>query len=306
MVISIIGILIGLLLPAVQAARETARRAQCSNNLKQIGLALLTYESLNKTLPAGGLYGSGGGYGFSWLVRIMPQIEQSVYYQQLDWKGTNYGGSLGWLGQNTANATLLGNVEFASFNCPSSPLPHQVMNTGGWTVNDSSTMYAGNSGATNDITARDKINNDGSAPGRLSFGGVLISLAMVQMADIRDGTTNTLMVVEQSDWCTDATGNKYDCRSDCGHGFCMGPGNDGWDRIFNMTTVVNGINEKSANAFGVPGNCGPNRAIQSAHVGGAEVLLADGSVHFASETLDLNVLYNLANRSDGNSVNVSW
>jgi prepilin-type N-terminal cleavage/methylation domain-containing protein/prepilin-type processing-associated H-X9-DG protein len=304
-VISIIGILIGLLLPAVQAAREAARRAQCSNNLKQIGLALLTYEALNRTLPPGGLYGPGGGYGFSWLVRIMPQLEQMTYYQQLDWKGTNFGGSLGWLGENTTNAALLGNVEFPVFICPSSPLPHQVLNTGGWTVNDPSTMYTGNSGATNDISARDKLDS-GAAPGRLSFGGVLISLDMVRISDIRDGTSNTLMVVEQSDWCTDALGNKSDCRSDCTHGFCMGPGNDGWDRTFNITTVYNAINEKSANAFGVPGNCGPNRAIQSVHTGGAQVLLADGSVHFAVESLDLHVLYNLANRNDGNVTDVSW
>jgi prepilin-type processing-associated H-X9-DG protein len=305
-VITIIGILTSLLLPAVQAAREATRRTQCTNNLKQIGLAILTYESGNRTLPAGGLYGGGNsGYGFSWMVRILPQLELTNVFTSLDWKGTNYGGALGWLGENTANAQLLGNFQIPVLDCPSSPLPVFVLNTGGWTVNAPGTMYAGNSGATNDLSARDK-GDSGVAPGRISFGGVLISLSSVRVADIRDGTTNTIMVGEQSDWCVDANGVQSDCRSDCTHGFCMGPGNDGWDRIFNITTVVNGLNEKSSNAFGVPGNCGPNRAFQSAHTGGVNVLLADGSVRFASETLDLQVLYNLSNRSDGNSIPGDW
>jgi prepilin-type N-terminal cleavage/methylation domain-containing protein len=304
-VIAIIGILVAMLLPAVQAAREAARRSHCRNNLKQIGLALLNYESAQSSFPPGGLWSGTGSYGFSWIVRILPYLEESSIYQKLDWTGANYGGALGWLGANATNAQTLGSVQFPVLYCPSSSLPTMVLNTGGWTVNDSSTMYAGISGATNDKTAVDKT-GAGAAPGRLSSGGVLISLAGVRIADIRDGTTNTIAVGEQSDFCSDATGAQSDCRSDCGHGFCMAPGNDGWERIFNMTTVVNGINEKSANAFGVPGNCGPNRAIQSAHPGGAHVAVADGSVRFVAESLDIQTLYNLANRNDGHVISTDW
>ena len=185
--------------------------------------------------------------------------------------------ALGWLGSNTTNANLLKGLQIPVLYCPSSPLPWSALydpvqvysnsgvQTGTIVINASDTMYTGNSGATNDVTARNKANT-GVAPGRISFGGVLISLASVTVADIRDGTTNTLMVGEQSDWCRDASGTLSDCRSDCGHSFCMGPGNDGWDRTFNITTVVNPINEKSANAYGVPANCGPNRSFQSAHL----------------------------------------
>src|SRR5690349_17127173 len=76
-VIAIIGVLVALLLPAVQAAREAARRTQCSNNLKQIGLALLNYEDVGKSLPVGATGPSPkGGYGTAWGVAILPYLEQ--------------------------------------------------------------------------------------------------------------------------------------------------------------------------------------------------------------------------------------
>ena len=83
-VIAIIGILVALLLPAVQAAREAARRTQCTNNLKQLGLAVHNYENTNKELPPGGLTPTGGSYGHSWWVRILPYIEQGNVYDKFD------------------------------------------------------------------------------------------------------------------------------------------------------------------------------------------------------------------------------
>ena len=82
----------------------------------------------------------------------------------------------------------------------------------------------------------------------------------------------------------------------------MGPVNDGWERQFNVTTIHNRLGEKAYEAFGVVGNCGPNRAIQSAHPGGAHVAMADGSVHFLADAIDLQVFYDLANRDDGHQI----
>src|SRR6188472_4634039 len=94
-VIAIIGVLVALLLPAVQAARESARRMQCSNKLKQIGLALQNYESSSKSLPIGSLWARGPtinpGWGMSWWVRIMPYLELNSLGSQLSDVGDHPG-----------------------------------------------------------------------------------------------------------------------------------------------------------------------------------------------------------------------
>jgi prepilin-type processing-associated H-X9-DG protein len=306
-VIAIIGLLVALLLPAVQIAREAARRMHCSNNLKQIGVALHSYESAFKTFPPGGLNGinpdaSTVNFGHSWLVRILPFLEESNLYEKLDVRGTSPR-STGWIDVNTTNKEALKDVELPTYYCPSSTLPKFVH----WifSENITSSMYTGIAGATDHSTAIDKPPSGGTN-GRISFGGTLITNAAVRIKTISDGTTNTLMAGEQSDWCLDAAGEQSDCRSDCYHGFCMGPGDDSNGRIFNLTTVLNRFNEKSANATGVPGNCGPNRSIQSAHPGGAHVLLADGSCRFVGDSLDMQVFYKLANRNDGKTITEDW
>lgn len=303
-VITIIGILIALLLPAVQAAREAARRMQCQNNLKQITLALQNYHAASSTFPPGGLgMGNGGSsYGFSWWVRILPYIEQQGIYDQLDWKGVSCGGTIGWVGNvagngNVHNHDVLYNWSFPAGFCPSSPLPRQV-----WDYAKSfSPTYTGVSGATDHRTATDKPMSTGIG-GRLSLGGVLVPEKAISIDDVRDGTSNTIAVAETSDWCVTSATGELECRSDCFSGFQMGTALDGTGRSFNMTTVLHRVNEKSGTALGVGGNCGPNSPIQSVHSGGACVGLVDGSVQFLSETIQIQTLYNLANRDDGNVV----
>ncbi len=298
-VIAIIGILVALLLPAVQAAREAARRMQCTNNLKQIGLAIHNYENVSKELPPGGLTPKGGSYGHSWWVRILPYVEQGNIYDKFNQQASN----TGWLGFTNAhpNRELLRNVQFPFMYCPSSSLPKLVLTGDNHSKsNVMSPTYAGVSGATDHSTAKNK-SPTGGADGRVSLGGIFVVNRAVAMGDVIDGTSNTMMVAETSDFCIDGSGNKVDCRSDCGHGFCMGPGNDGWERAFNMVTVIHRLGEKSCLGLGVPGNCGPNRPIQSVHTGGANVVYVDGSVHFLTDSLNVQVQYDLANRDDGHN-----
>ena len=136
-VIAIIGILIALLLPAVQSAREAARRSQCSNNLKQIGVALHLYHGATQVFPpgnilhfvadSGGCYQGQGGQlpGPPWTVLILPYIEQAQLYNSLDFKGRfNAYANLGVQQQNT----LLCEIPMSAYICPSySRPPHGWM-----------------------------------------------------------------------------------------------------------------------------------------------------------------------------------
>ena len=115
-VIAIIGILVALLLPAVQAVRESARRAQCMNNLRQLGLACLTFENAYEKLPPGTVrtdLSNGGGINATtptWIARILPFLEQSNIYDKIDWNQLP--------GHEGANAALL-NIPLAIVRCPS-------------------------------------------------------------------------------------------------------------------------------------------------------------------------------------------
>jgi prepilin-type N-terminal cleavage/methylation domain-containing protein/prepilin-type processing-associated H-X9-DG protein len=295
-VITIIGILIALLLPAVQAAREAARRMQCQNNLKQVGLGMLNYEAIYGTYPPGGLAGKST-IGTSFWIRILPFIEQDNVYNLYDQSAGGYLGA----GSNIQNVALLKDKRFAFMYCSSCTLEPLVLNSAMHLyANIQSATYCGISGATNHPTAIDTI--AGAVSGRISWGGVLITKRAVSIAEVTDGTSNTMLVGEQSDWLDPET----DGRSDCGHGFPMGPNSTVSDtRQFNLSCVYHHINEKSASAYGASGNCAPNMPIQSVHSNGAGVLFADGSVQFLSESTVVDVLYNLANRNDGNVISGS-
>lgn len=323
-VITIIGILIALLLPAVQAAREAARRSQCANNVKQLGLAVANYESLNGAFPPSSIGTRGGNYGFSWIGRIFPFAEQDNIYNQLDLVGMPANGSvIGWLGGggNTLNAKLLNNMVFSFLRCPSSPLPvngvgfdteYDKSNTGN-NLPIQGSNYTGICGggfpAPQCVAphcyplTHPKGNPPDTtyAPGWASKGGIILLDAIVTTGEVSDGLSNTMLIGEQSDWCVASDGQNRDCRSDCGHGFFMGGvGSEELERVFNTTCVINRLGDKSFGAEGVRGNCGANRAIQSAHPGGAMVGMADGSVHFLGESINIFTFYDLANRKDGN------
>lgn len=294
-VITIVGILIALLLPAVQAAREAARRAQCSNNLKQTGLAMLNYESSYSTYPPGGM-GPPGALTSFW-VRLLAYVEQNSIYDGYSYTEGGYIGGASY----TNNYNLLRNKEFAFMRCPSSTLPRLVLASEDHDyANIASATYAGVSGGGDDDTTTTEVQALDTL-GRVSSRGVLVACRAVPVAEISDGTSHTIVVGEQSDWLMSDTLRQ----ADCWHGFPMGPidpptSTD--NRQMNLTCVYHPINMKTLPAYGVGNNCGPNSPIQSAHPGGAHVLFADGSAQFLSEAIGINVLYDLANRDDGHPI----
>lgn len=180
-VIAIIGILVGLLLPAVQAAREAARRMQCSNNLKQIGLAILNYESAYRAFPMG-----SDSTGFSAQARLLPFMEQANLHDLIDYRLKPYLGS----GPNTFPNPALVDVYpkvIPSYLCPSDPAP-TILST---VVNNQTYTFAG-------------INymiSNGSGTGtnyddRFPTDGVVFVNSRVRMGDVTDGTSNTVIASE--------------------------------------------------------------------------------------------------------------
>jgi prepilin-type N-terminal cleavage/methylation domain-containing protein len=326
-VIAIIAILIGLLLPAVQKVREAAARARCQNNMKQLGLALHNYHDVNGTLPAGGAsdappYGTGGdwAWGSAWTVFILPYIEQDNAFRRFGFTGGS-----GWGGQAAANANVTNNVLISTYRCPSSPLPQFATSTINGTPQTNNT-YVGISGAVNGLIVgynETRINTGGGSAGCcsggiVSGGGVLFPGSAIRLTAITDGTSNTMMVSEQGDFLTTANGSRVGWGAGLLHGWHIGYyrsnnisppnlGNGGDMRTFQMTTVRYTVNRKTGwpdapgncGSVGVCDNMGTNIPLNSAHSGGVNAVLADGSIRFIRDSLPIQTLAQLATRDDG-------
>ena len=254
-VIAIIGILIALLLPAVQAAREAARRMQCTNNLKNLGLALHNYHgALGGFPPAFEILDETGAIkgGWAWGVYIMPYIEQSSIKDSLS--PTKYK-----LSQITSDPDLLKLLQtnLSIFECPSSPLEplREFLGTGSPMV-----------GTSNYTCSRGFYNIKGS--GHLTYrnNGVLYGDSSVRIRDITDGTSCTFALGERT------VLDVYENEPKKWPSWC-GPGGLG-------------IGSTVSSCVSTPMNHETNmHAFSSHHSGGCNFCFADGSVHFIAETI---------------------
>ncbi len=297
-VIAIIGILVGLLLPAVQAAREAARRMQCKNNLKQLGLAVHNYESAIRCLPPGQIRMNFAATpkvrGWSLFVQLLPQFEQSSLYSQWDFADplANANGGI-----SARTATIL-----PMLLCPSDVIPQNPVQS--TTRYYAVSSYGGNGGSQTHPPAA--IRGDGvfaaSGPASPTF-------PVVRMADIIDGTTNTLLFGERSH--VDRSFDTY-----AAQGWALEPiGQFGWwapsGGMYGLSDVTLStlarINFTIPIPFGSPGaadqatfqnTLDPQRvgAYGSLHSGGANFVLCDGSVTFISENVDMQILRALGTR----------
>jgi len=218
-VIAIIAILIGLLLPAVQKVREAASRTKCTNNLKQIGLAVHNYHDTFGFLPSAGCadgkpLSSGpwpnSGEGTNWMVHIMPHLEQGNIYNKLTFTGdsgwTNVSGSATSSAVN--NVKLAAGVVIQTYRCPSDPKPPLIANgsnvPGGIQVTRPS--YVAIAGAVNNADGnglfketRLTVNSWSPDFGVTAWGGCIVpGFSRVTMTGIRDGTSNTAMCSESA------------------------------------------------------------------------------------------------------------
>ncbi|UUO06101.1 DUF1559 domain-containing protein [Blastopirellula sp. J2-11] len=292
-VIAIIGVLIALLLPAVQQAREAARRMDCSNKMKQMALAVHNYHDTHLVFPCGAVQISSmpetcisgsNTYGTArapWSVLILPFLEQSNSHDLF-----NLGGSFNHLiGCTTCqlssrgwpidpNNLAMSTTQNKAFQCPSNPDSSTV---------DFSTSYAGVMGGGVVADAKCKYISDE----RLIYtNGVLIVNGKLSFGAISDGSSNTLLLGEN--WEVSPA-----------YSWSSGPrGSDSFGSGGILLSAVDSINTKC---------CSSNlaymhRTLFSGHPGGAQVALADGSVRFLAETLNVDVFRLLGNRQDGQPV----
>ncbi len=321
-VITIIGILIALLLPAVQSARESARRMQCCNNLKQLGLAMLMHHQTHDHFPTGG-WGSGWqgdpdqGFGRDqpggWLFTVLPYIELDNIFNM-------GGGQPGWPVPDAKKATLAerNRVPVALFHCPSRRRPICTpMGTGGPSGSGPGSTrgyfnadrtpiiirndYAANAGTNISgwsgygyiSTTYDTV-SDSEFPPVSRWDGISFARSEIAMAQVRDGTTNTYMI-----------GEKYleaDCYSDSASTWC--PGDD--------EGAYNGMNADQYRWSGTslpplqdrPGypaywNWG------SVHSGVFNMVMCDGSVHPISYSINRVIHGRLGDRKDGEVVELT-
>jgi prepilin-type N-terminal cleavage/methylation domain-containing protein/prepilin-type processing-associated H-X9-DG protein len=301
-VIAIIAVLIALLLPAVQQAREAARRTQCKNNNKQIGLALHNYHDTFLRFPSDGTNMSGTaavvGWAHSWRVAVLPYVDQAPLYNQWNF---NYS-SEGWVGDgNNTNGPLVAGKGIPWLTCPSSALPETLSIPSGGVRQ---AHYYGISGAAPRANFVDAscVDNGGNY-GFWSTRGMIPGSSCINLANCTDGTSNTIIIAEISGYLYDASGNRSDARPAHEWGWPMG----------GLTTQNNGPHRSNVTVRYSPnsrvlGQSGANigaedflsnTPLTSFHTGGVHVTMADGSVRFISDNVDLNTLTYLSVRDDG-------
>jgi len=311
-VIAIIAVLIALLLPAVQQAREAARRTQCKNNLKQIGLALHNYHDTFGVLPGNVGQVTAARRGASWFTMILPQLEQSAAFGQFTFVDTDFSGQDG----PNRNWQLYRQLRVPGLNCPSSPMPAtKTANTNAatqglgapTTIDIQMADYVGISGGIYDPnTTTYQTPSVDNGYGLQAYTGMMVVWNAggkpVGLGKATDGTSNTIAVGEHSSYWINDAGTKVDIRPSA-HTSCAawgnGPGNHvvgGWTQ--HVTTVRYPFNH-NGNRTGATQPYHSNQGLRSAHSGGVQVLLGDGSCRFLSDNIDFNTLMALAHRADG-------
>lgn len=277
-VIAIIAILIALLLPAVQQAREAARRTQCRNHLKQIGLALHNYHDVFNVLPPGWVGVTNGAYdiygmnGWGWAARILPHLDQAPLYNQMNFQVKM---------ESAANAAFRISV-LPVFRCPSDTAPAEI-----WTIQDGTGNSLANLAVANyvGVFGISDIDDCNGAPNSPCLGeGAFFQNSRIQFRDFTDGLSNSIIVGERKtrrdngfDWTSTWAG-------------VVANGEDAMVRILGTTDHTPNHPNNHFDDF------------SSYHVGGAHFALGDGAVRFVSTNIDIGVYQHLATRSAGDVV----
>lgn len=329
-VVAIIGLLVGLLLPAVMSARENARRMECSAHLKEIGNALQSYHAMYMNFPIN--YGANTtgqppdptnqfSQGRSWMLGLLPSIDEQSLYDKVDFtQPLNYTDGLN--PPRKSNLLVAGTV-VKLYLCPSDRDGDGTKRTGldihrsmpnqpfavtnfkacagsNWALGDIPSLFPNErkNYITDDPIAdddqisfwvgRNRTRNDGQDQGNgiICRGngfdprrGVPYPLFPTAIRDVTDGASHTLAVGEcVPRWCEKSWWYWFDGAT---------------------ATAAAPINYKPDNSDPIPEDINNNQTFMSRHLGGCNFCMVDGSVHFIDEGIDINVLHDLANISDG-------
>lgn len=298
-VIAIIAVLIALLLPAVQQAREAARRTQCKNNLKQLGLALHNYADAFGMFPAGHMdtytdyVSAGARHQFSWLTALLPYIDRANLFNMINFSDADL----------TLNANVnpkfyaVAGIDVPAFICPSDPVSR---------VNPTlaPTNYMGSQGNLCDCRASACSGLFGhSSYARLSWitDGLSQTIAC---GETLKGDLNPATIPDNYIFTNAAGSNAADVTT------CQSVAPTASDRAtvwfggqpqFNIMTTIRPPNDKRFDCIAPNYGC-TNLAARSAHVGGVHLAFADGSVHFISENISVVTYQALGSRAGGEVV----
>lgn len=296
-VIAIIGILIALLLPAVQAAREAARRAQCANNMKQLGLALHNYHTSFSIFPinwgVGSVNDGEATVGHSWLALILPQLEQTTLHRRVKFgEPLNYQDAAG---NSDLDNKMVAMTAVPAFVCPSDThdglmdnqqlLPGEMVGVTNYKACAGNNWEGEGPGTNTFEFSWPSGRNAGSTDG-LDHGNGFICRGLTRpqptrFRDIRDGTSNTFAIGEAvPEWCSYSAWYWY-------HGStatCAIPMN------YEKKDAQGKALKRQANAIDWP----YNYSFMSRHPSGVNFCLIDGSVRFVSDLIDDDVYRGLA------------
>jgi len=292
-VIAIIAILIALLLPAVQQAREAARRTQCRNNFKQIGLALHNFESTYRMFPMGQRGSSVANA--NWKVELFPYIDQAPVFNAIS-------------RDDVYNPAVLNNLVMTALACPSATVPATQPDAWvtWWTNNHHHvSSYIGIMGAYPDpaVPARSTATFASNYGGWWGGKGMLVANKNIKIADATDGTSNVIIVAEQSGFV-----GTQDIRS--GYYTPWGSVTTTY-KVEDMTTTnttdlwgmgltcVAYANNSKTTASGSATSYNGNTLLNSQHVGGIHALFTDGSVRFIGDNINFLLFQQLCVRDDG-------
>lgn len=288
-VIAIIAVLIALLLPAVQQAREAARRSQCKNNLKQFGLALHNYHEVHQMFPPGGAGSFNARPFVGFQVRLLPFVDQTALYNQLDFNldvGTQV-----LLNGRTAHTNRVPN-----YRCPSDISP--LFEATDWATGS----YDGSMGSQGNVSvdtacqpyqvyAKRLTPNNADTLDATQVSGIFSRQGIsVNFKDITDGPSNVIAMGEIMARCIDHDGNWWNSN---------GAGNAHASTIVPINTMTTCDSSPTSTPCRAQNNWNISWGFRSQHTGGAHFLLCDGAVRFLSENLDHQTYQRLGGRGDG-------